>query len=92
MDSISRQIEEDEDHNNNLNRNAHYSALICPVTRTNFSCIIMNYINELQNESTDIKNYFEGWICYSLFQRNTEKIQLSTSNSKSYLFEYWKIN
>ena len=46
-DSNSRQIEEDEDHNNNLNRNTHYNALICPVTRTNFSGIIMNYINEL---------------------------------------------
>ena len=91
MDSNSRQIEEDEDHNNNLNRNSHYSALICPVTRTNFSGIIMNYINELQNESTDIKNYFEGWICYSLFQRNIEKNQLSISNSKNYLYEILKI-
>ena len=48
MDSNSRQIEEDEDHNNNLNRNSHYSALICPVTRTNFSGIIMNYKMSVQ--------------------------------------------
>ena len=48
MDSNSRQIEEDEDYNNNLNRNAHYSALICPVTRTNFSGIIMNYKMSVQ--------------------------------------------
>ena len=44
----------------------------------NFSGITMNYINELQNESTDIKNYFDCWIRYSFFQRNIEKNQLST--------------
>ena len=47
LNSNSRQIEENEDKNNNLNRNAHYNALICPVTRNNFSGIIMNNINEL---------------------------------------------
>ena len=52
----------------------------------------MNYINKLQNESTDIKNYFDCWIRYSFFQRNIEKNQLSTSNSNNYLSEYLKIN
>ena len=52
----------------------------------------MNHINELQNESTDIKNYFDYWIRYSLFQRNIEKNQLSTLISKNYLSEYLKIN
>ena len=73
MESNSEQIEEEVGHDNDLNRNVHYSVQICPVPRTNFSGIIMNHINELQNESTDIKNYFHCWISYSLFQRNIEK-------------------
>ena len=73
MESNSEQIEEEVGHNNNLNRNVHYIALICPVPRTNFSGIIMNYINELPKEGTDIKNYFDVWIHHSLFQRNNEK-------------------
>ena len=52
----------------------------------------MNYVNELENEGTNIKNYFDGWICYSLFQRNIEKNKLSNSNTKIYLSDFLKIN
>ena len=52
----------------------------------------MNYVNELQNEGINIKNYFDGWICYSLFQRHIEKNYLSTAKSKIYLSDILKIN
>lgn len=58
----------------------------------NFSGITMNYVNELQNEGINIKNYFDGWICYSLFQRHIEKNYLSTAESKIYLIDILKIN
>jgi len=52
----------------------------------------MNYVNELQNEGIKIKNYFDGCICYSLFQRHIEKNHLSTTESKIYLSDFLKIN
>ena len=92
MELNSEQIKEEDGHNNNLNWNVHYSVLIYPFPWTNFSGTILNYINELQNNSTDIKKYFDCWIRYYLFQKIIEKNQLSKSISKNYLSEYLKIN
>ena len=55
-----------------------------------FSGVTYNIINNLENEGINIKDFFDGWICYGL--RHIEKNKLSTFNIENYLCNLLKID
>ena len=57
----------------------------------NFSGLTINQHENMENNGTNIKNYLDGWICYSLFQRMIEKRKLSKLNTQNYLIDFLKI-
>ena len=57
----------------------------------NFSGLTINQLENMENHGTNIKNYLDGWICYSLFLRMIEKRKLSTLHKKNYLIDFLKI-
>ena len=57
-----------------------------------FSSITYNIIETLEKNGTNIKAYFDGWICYALFLRMVEKRKLSKLNTQNYLIDFLKTN
>ena len=59
----------------------------------NFSGISISMLNsKFGNNQTLLKNYLDGWICYSLFIREVKRRHLSWSDRINLLCNYLKIN
>ena len=58
----------------------------------NFSGISISMLNsKFGNNQTLLKNYLDGWICYSLFIREPKRKHLSCSDRINLLSNYLKI-
>jgi len=66
---------------------------LAQIKRLTNDFIGVNYsiIETFKNNETNIKNYFDGWICYALFLREIERKHLSNLKAQNYLSDLLKI-